>query len=157
MIGAAVGINGDVAARSEALLDAGIDVLVVDTAHGHQDRMVESLKSIREVRDRLADPGRRVSLVAGNVVSTDGVNDLVSAGADVVKGGSRTRCHVYHPDDDRRRPAAVQRCAGMRGRRSVSGPIDLGGRWRSLPARRRTCPGRWSEQCHDRLVVCGDV
>src|SRR6476619_1369303 len=77
MIGAAVGINGDVAARAEALLDAGIDVLVVDTAHGHQDRMVESLKSIREVRDRLA----------GNVVSTDGVNDLVGAGADVVKVG----------------------------------------------------------------------
>ena len=88
MIGAAVGINGDVAARAEALLDAGIDVLVVDTAHGHQDRMVESLKSIREVRDRLADTqGRRVSLVAGNVVSTNGVNDLVGAGADVVKVG----------------------------------------------------------------------
>ena len=88
MIGAAVGINGDVAVRAEALLDAGIDVLVVDTAHGHQDRMVESLKSVREVRARLADTqGRRASLVAGNVVSTDGVNDLVGAGADVVKVG----------------------------------------------------------------------
>jgi IMP dehydrogenase len=88
MIGAAVGINGDVAARAEALLDAGIDVLVVDTAHGHQDRMLESLKAVREVRDRLADTqGRRVALVAGNVVSADGVNDLVGAGADVVKVG----------------------------------------------------------------------
>ena len=55
MIGAAVGINGDVAVRAEALLDAGIDVLVVDTAHGHQERMLESLKAVREVRDRLAD------------------------------------------------------------------------------------------------------
>jgi IMP dehydrogenase len=88
MIGAAVGINGDVAVRAQALLDAGIDVLVVDTAHGHQERMLESLKAVREVRDRLADTqGRRVPLVAGNVVSTDGVNDLVSAGADVIKVG----------------------------------------------------------------------
>jgi IMP dehydrogenase len=88
MIGAAVGINGDVAVRAEALLDAGIDVLVVDTAHGHQERMLESLKAVREVRDRLADTqGRRIPLVAGNVVSTDGVNDLVGAGADVIKVG----------------------------------------------------------------------
>ncbi len=88
LVGAAVGINGDVAARAEALLRAGIDVLVVDTAHGHQDKMVQSLKSVREVRDRLADTGgRRVALVAGNVVSADGVDDLVAAGADVVKVG----------------------------------------------------------------------
>ena len=57
MIGAAVGINGDVAGRAEGLLDAGIDVLVVDTAHGHQDKMVQALKSVREVRDRQADTG----------------------------------------------------------------------------------------------------
>ena len=88
MIGAALGINGDVATRAEALLDAGIDVLVVDTAHGHQERMLESLKAVREVRDRQADTlGRRVPLVAGNVVSADGVNDLVGAGADVIKVG----------------------------------------------------------------------
>lgn len=88
LIGAAVGINGDVAGRAELLLDAGIDVLVVDTAHGHQDKMMSSLKSVREVRDRLADAtGRRVPLVAGNVVATDGVNDLIGAGADVIKVG----------------------------------------------------------------------
>ena len=88
MIGAAVGINGDVAGRAEALLRAGIDVLVVDTAHGHQDKMLSSLKAVREVRDRLADTtGRSVPLVAGNVVSADGVEDLVGAGADVVKVG----------------------------------------------------------------------
>jgi IMP dehydrogenase len=88
MIGAALGINGDVAARAEALLDAGIDVLVVDTAHGHQERMLESLKAVREARDRRADThGRRVPLIAGNVVSADGVNDLVGAGADVIKVG----------------------------------------------------------------------
>ncbi len=88
MIGAAVGINGDVAGRAEALLGSGIDVLVVDTAHGHQDKMLQSLKSVREVRDRLAESaGRRVPLVAGNVVSADGVVDLIDAGADVVKVG----------------------------------------------------------------------
>ena len=88
MIGAAVGINGDVAGRAEALLRAGIDVLVVDTAHGHQDKMLSSLKAVREVRDRLADEtGRSVPLVAGNVVSADGVDDLVAAGADVIKVG----------------------------------------------------------------------
>lgn len=88
MIGAAVGINGDVVGRAEALLQAGIDVLVVDTAHGHQDKMLSSLKAVREVRDRLADSsGRSVPLVAGNVVSADGVDDLVGAGADVIKVG----------------------------------------------------------------------
>ena len=88
LIGAAVGINGDVAGRAEALLAAGIDVLVVDTAHGHQEKMLQALKSVREVRDRLAEgAGRRVPLVAGNVVSADGVVDLVDAGADVVKVG----------------------------------------------------------------------
>lgn len=88
LIGAAVGINGDVAGRAEALLAAGIDVLVVDTAHGHQEKMLQVLKSVREVRDRLADEnGRRVPLVAGNVVSADGVRDLIEAGADVVKVG----------------------------------------------------------------------
>ena len=88
LIGAAVGINGDVAGRAEALLNGGIDVLVVDTAHGHQDKMLQALKSVREVRDRRAETsGGRVPLVAGNVVSADGVTDLVDAGADVVKVG----------------------------------------------------------------------
>src|SRR5215212_4600597 len=88
LIGAAVGINGDVAGRAEALLDGGIDVLVVDTAHGHQDKMLQALKSVREVRDRRAETGGgRVPLVAGNVVGADGVLDLVDAGADVVKVG----------------------------------------------------------------------
>ena len=88
LIGAAVGINGDVSSRAEALLEGGIDVLVVDTAHGHQDRMLQALKSVREVRDRRTETtGAQVPLVAGNVVSADGVSDLVDAGADVVKVG----------------------------------------------------------------------
>lgn len=88
LIGAAVGINGDVAGRAERLLTAGVDVLVVDTAHGHQEKMLHALKAVREVRDRLAaGSGRSIPLAAGNVVAADGVRDLVEAGADVVKVG----------------------------------------------------------------------
>ncbi len=88
MIGAALGINGNVAERAETLLGAGIDMLVVDTAHGHQERMLTSLKSVRDVRDQWAEAhGRRIPLVAGNVVSADGVHDLADAGADVIKVG----------------------------------------------------------------------
>jgi IMP dehydrogenase len=79
-IAAAVGINGDVAATAKALLDTGIDTIVVDTAHGHQDKMLEALRAVRGV-----DP--QVPVVAGNVVTAEGVRDLVAAGADIVKVG----------------------------------------------------------------------
>ena len=49
-VGAAIGINGDVAGKAEALLAAGIDVLVVDTAHGHQERMLEALRAGPQAR-----------------------------------------------------------------------------------------------------------
>ena len=79
-IAAAIGVNGDVAARAEALLATGIDLLVVDTAHGHQERMLEALRLVRKL-----DPA--VPIAAGNVVSPEGVRDLVDAGADIVKVG----------------------------------------------------------------------
>ena len=79
-IAAAIGVNGDVAAKAEALLALGIDCLVVDTAHGHQDRMVDALAAVRSL-----DPG--VPVAAGNVVSAEGVRELVEAGADIVKVG----------------------------------------------------------------------
>ncbi len=79
-VGAAVGINGDVAAKAAALLDTGIDVLVVDTAHGHQIKAMQALEAVRAL-----DP--QVPIVAGNVVSADGVRDLIGAGADIVKVG----------------------------------------------------------------------
>lgn len=79
-IGVAVGINGDVAHKVKAVLDVGADVLVVDTAHGHQERMIEALRAVRGL-----DP--QVPVVAGNVVTADGVRDLVAAGADIVKVG----------------------------------------------------------------------
>jgi IMP dehydrogenase len=79
-IAAAIGVNGDVAAKAAQLVEAGIDTLVVDTAHGHQERMLEALRAVRSV-----DPG--IPVVAGNVVAAEGVHDLVEAGADIVKVG----------------------------------------------------------------------
>ena len=79
-VAAAIGVNGDVAAKAEALFAAGIDLLVVDTAHGHQERMIEALRLVR----KLEPP---VPVAAGNVVSAEGVGDLVEAGADIVKVG----------------------------------------------------------------------
>ncbi|MCY7343086.1 MAG: GuaB1 family IMP dehydrogenase-related protein [Pseudonocardia sp.] len=81
---AAVGINGDLAVNAKALLDAGVDVLVVDTAHGHQDRMLDAVAAVRGV---VRDAGSGVPVVAGNVVTADGVRDLAAAGADIVKVG----------------------------------------------------------------------
>jgi IMP dehydrogenase len=79
-VAAAVGVNGDVVAKAKDLVEAGVDVLVVDTAHGHQEKMLTTLRSVREHA-----PG--LPLVAGNVVTAEGVRDLVAAGADVVKVG----------------------------------------------------------------------
>ncbi len=79
-IATAVGINGDVAAKAAALVEAGSDLLVVDTAHGHQDKMIEALRAVRST-------GIDVPIVAGNIVSADGVRDLVEAGADIIKVG----------------------------------------------------------------------
>ena len=79
-IAAAVGVNGDVKSKAEGLIKAGVDVLVVDTAHGHQEKMIEALKLIRTL-----DP--KIPIVAGNVVTAEGVRDLVAAGADIIKVG----------------------------------------------------------------------
>ena len=79
-IAAAIGVNGDVAGKTKRLLAMGVDCLVVDTAHGHQERMLEALAAVRSV-----DP--KVPVVAGNVVAADGVHDLVEAGADIIKVG----------------------------------------------------------------------
>jgi len=79
-VAAALGVNGDVKAKAAGLLEAGVDCLVVDTAHGHQERMLTALQSVRALA-----PG--VPVAAGNVVSAQGVRDLVEAGADIVKVG----------------------------------------------------------------------
>ena len=86
--GVAVGINGDISAKVRAALEAGADVLVMDTAHGHQEKMIQALSVARDVRDEYAaQTGRHVLIVAGNVVTPEGVRDLVEAGADICKVG----------------------------------------------------------------------
>ena len=79
-VAAAIGVNGDVGGKAEALLAAGTDLLVIDTAHGHQQRMLDALAAVRAL-----DPG--VPIVAGNVVSAEGTRELIEAGSDIVKVG----------------------------------------------------------------------
>ncbi|MBN9190301.1 MAG: GuaB1 family IMP dehydrogenase-related protein [Microbacterium sp.] len=80
IVAAAVGINGDVQAKARALAAAGVDVLVVDTAHGHQEGMLRALRAV-------ADLGLDIPIAAGNVVTAEGVHDLVTAGASILKVG----------------------------------------------------------------------
>ncbi|GAA4060987.1 GuaB1 family IMP dehydrogenase-related protein [Microbacterium laevaniformans] len=77
---AAVGINGDVAAKAKALAAAGVDVLVVDTAHGHQEGMLRALQTVSGL-------GLGIPIAAGNIVTAEGVHDLVGAGASILKVG----------------------------------------------------------------------
>ncbi|MCU1559620.1 GuaB1 family IMP dehydrogenase-related protein [Mycetocola sp.] len=80
LVAAAIGINGDVAAKARALAAAGVDTLVLDTAHGHQAGMLRALSIVKGL-------GLNIPLVAGNVVTAAGVTDLVAAGADIIKVG----------------------------------------------------------------------
>jgi IMP dehydrogenase len=79
-IAAAVGINGDVGAKARSLAEAGVDLLVIDTAHGHQLKMLDAIKSVASL-----DLG--LPIAAGNVVSAEGTRDLITAGASIVKVG----------------------------------------------------------------------
>ena len=80
MIAVAVGINGDPGGKAKALAAMDVDVLVIDTAHGHQQRMLDSVEAVRTAAPQ-------VPVVAGNVVTADGTRQLIEAGADVVKVG----------------------------------------------------------------------
>jgi IMP dehydrogenase len=79
-VAAAIGINGDVASRARDLAALGADVLVLDTAHGHQEGMLQALETVAAL-----DLG--LPLVAGNVVTPEATRDLVRAGASIVKVG----------------------------------------------------------------------
>lgn len=79
-VGAAVGISGDVGAKARSLAEAGVDLLVIDTAHGHQVKTLDAIKVVAEL-----DLG--VPLAAGNVVSAEGTRELLGAGATIVKVG----------------------------------------------------------------------
>ncbi|MCH7538841.1 MAG: IMP dehydrogenase [Proteobacteria bacterium] len=79
-VAAATGVGDDGVARAEALLDAGADVIVVDTAHGHSTRVLEAVRRIR----KLSNIGQ---VIAGNVATVEGAKALIDAGSDAVKVG----------------------------------------------------------------------
>jgi len=79
-VGAAIGVAKDTEERAEALVAAGVDLLVVDTAHGHSEGVLKTVKLIRKKYPKL-------SLIAGNVVTGEAVQALIDSGADTVKVG----------------------------------------------------------------------
>src|SRR5579884_3090930 len=79
-VGGAVGVVGDYRERAEALVAAGVDLLVVDIAHGHSEH---ALRAVAELKQRFP----AVELIAGNVATAEGTEDLIAAGADAVKVG----------------------------------------------------------------------
>lgn len=107
--GAAVGVGADSVERVEALVSSGVDVICIDTAHGHSKNVIQMVKS---VRSKYQD----VVIVAGNVVTSEATEDLIQAGADVVKVGvgpgsictTRVVAGVGVPQI-----SAVMKCAGI--------------------------------------------
>jgi IMP dehydrogenase len=79
MVGAAIGTGGDTIHRAELLISAGVDVLVIDTAHGHSKAVITTLKAIKKKFS--------IDVIAGNVATAEGTLDLIKAGADAVKIG----------------------------------------------------------------------
>ena len=79
-VGAATGVGADGLRRAEALLEAGCDLVVVDTAHGHGEAVARAVSAIKAL-------GRGVQVAAGNVATGDGARALVDAGADAIKVG----------------------------------------------------------------------
>ncbi len=80
LVGSAVGVKGDFMERTEALLEAGADVIVVDIAHGHSDNAINTVRLIKK-----AFPTSE--LIAGNVATAQGAEDLIKEGVDAVKVG----------------------------------------------------------------------
>jgi IMP dehydrogenase len=80
LVGAAVGVGSDLNERAAALVSAGVDVIVVDTAHGHSSNVMKTIEMLKKQYPDL-------ELVAGNVATADATEDLIKAGADAVKVG----------------------------------------------------------------------
>ena len=80
IVAAAVGVTSDTFERAQALLDAGADAIVIDTAHGHSAGVI---RKIKEIRDQFPD----ATLIAGNVATAEGTRALFDVGVDVVKVG----------------------------------------------------------------------
>ena len=116
-VGAAIGSAKADMARAGALVDAGVDFLVVDTAHGHAEGV---LRAVARVREAFPD----LDLVAGNVGTAAGADALVERGADAVKVGVGPRFDLHDPGGNRRRAAAADRGNGRRRRCRRTGSGD---------------------------------
>ncbi|MTT31044.1 IMP dehydrogenase [Terrilactibacillus sp. BCM23-1] len=80
LVAAAVGVTNDAVKRAEKLVDAGVDAIVIDTAHGHSKGAIDKVKELRETFPKL-------NIIAGNVATPEATRALIEAGADVVKVG----------------------------------------------------------------------
>ena len=78
-VGAAVGVGEEALKRSEALIDAGVDIVVIDTAHGHSRKVIETVKQIKKMSE--------VDVIAGNVATLEATKELIDSGADCIKVG----------------------------------------------------------------------
>ena len=115
-VGAAVGVGTDALERTAALVAAEVDVLVVDTAHGHSRGVVEMVRGIKAEFD--------IELIAGNIATGEAAEALIDAGADASEGRRRARLDLHHPRRRRRRRAAGHR------------RLRLSPRWRSATGSR---------------------
>ena len=79
MVGAAIGVGDEAIKRAKQLIDVGVDVLVVDTAHGHSDKVLSTVQEIKKIS--------KVDIIAGNVATKEATRALIDAGADCVKVG----------------------------------------------------------------------
>lgn len=78
-VGAAIGTGDDAVRRAEMLMKAGVDVIVIDTAHGHTNAVIDTLKSVKRKFD--------IDVIAGNIATPEAALDLIKAGADGIKVG----------------------------------------------------------------------
>ncbi len=81
LVAAAVGVGPDKEERVRLLIEAGVDILVVDTAHGHSERVIDTVKWLKD------SYGDKVDIIAGNIATAEAARDLIEAGADAVKVG----------------------------------------------------------------------
>ena len=79
LVGAAIGVGSEAMTRAEQLIDAGVDVLVIDTAHGHSEKVISTLKNIKSKFS--------IDVIVGNVATLEATNELINEGADCIKVG----------------------------------------------------------------------
>ena len=127
-VGASVGTGADTDDRVAALVEAGVDVIVVDTAHGHSQRVLDRISWIKQKYPAMP-------VIGGNVATREGAQALIGAGVDSVKVGIGPRQHLYDADRFGDRRAADHGGRGCRRRGGRSG--CTGGRGRRHPLLRR--------------------